>query len=879
TNSSTRKLFRAWFDNLWEESTSDLNVLSIIDEVKRNKFIYFSPKAFFVKAIKLLNKQYLLEDGVHIHNKLFDFQNLSYCIVMERLKKYGGYILANSVGLGKTYVACQTAHTYLKQNPSKRCLVIVPAKVKTEWEKHLFEFEIDNRVDLLSMGMLQKAPYGGSNNYFDYRKYALKYSLIIADEAHHFRNTTSNRRSNLENIISGNPEADLLLVSATPVNLGTIDLFQLIDLFYRGENVIKFEEQGLREIYDDTRREVRGLDDSEINRDILNRIRLIEEELSLKISWRIVQEYFQQDLEVINGGESHYKEPVIHEVKFTYPDKYKKEIFDKIVPFLQSLNYEPARLWDGEYKDEKSLTFLYKWRLYKRLESSIAAFYQSVINLRDRTKIYYTYLQKKDFLDIDSLRVTRLIDNDRMATIDQVFNSLNKSLQDKIIKRFEEDIENAEKMIDTLEDILGSVLVEKNEYDRKIERLINILYKNTEQDRPVIIFSEFTDTVNYIFNFIKNKFDKVEYIHGDSGKSKDKIIKDFKNGKINILVTTDILSEGVNIPRADTVINFDLPYNPVLLLQRAGRALRITNPKQIHIYNFTPDDDIDIELTLYETLDVRLSTILNIIGLDFMVWLLDEERVEEAYEVERNDYLENYSEYKKRFSNQNPDDLISETVPEESKIDRVLKNAIEIYSIDEELLDSYSNNDKKPFYTVLDTSEDDISYFLITEINKRITTIGQLKDSMEGFINYDENKLHLSDFNNISSLLAEKINKLKEERTSKRQIGRNLQEIINNVRQFAGEFHTEEKKDILNKIIINLENEVYDPESIIEVKKSISEIKEDYLFTSTSLDNLLDQEEDKAWEKLVLLSKQNDTNINPILTALIKYRKGGNYEI
>lgn len=262
TTSARRELFREWFDELWKQSTQDLDVLEIIDEVEEHSFLKYHPRIFFSKLIKLLNKDYLLqEEKTCTDNILLDFQNLSYYIVMERLQKYGGYILANSVGLGKSYVACQAIRSYQRENPDKKCLIVYPPRVKSEWETYVKEeFEIFDSVDMISMGKLQKTPYEDREDdyYFDHRDFAEEYSLIVVDEIHHYRNP-SNRTKNLKSIISSNPQADSLFLSATPVNLGSEDLFNIIDLFYRGENVHKFENQGLRELYDRTRQDVKKI--------------------------------------------------------------------------------------------------------------------------------------------------------------------------------------------------------------------------------------------------------------------------------------------------------------------------------------------------------------------------------------------------------------------------------------------------------------------------------------------------------------------------------------------------------------------------------------------------------------------------------------------
>ncbi|MBE0525148.1 MAG: DNA/RNA helicase, superfamily II, partial [Methanosarcinales archaeon] len=656
TTSETRELFRDWFDALWGMASKDLNMLAIIENVKESKYIYLHPMNFFTKLIHLLNKMYLLEDEVEgDENILLEFQNLSYYIVMERLQKYGGYILANSVGLGKSYVAAQAMKAYLKQNPDKRCLLIYPPRMETEWKGYLEEFGIFDHMDMISMGILQKPPYGDADEgVFDHRTYSDKYSLIVADEAHHYRNE-NNRRQNIQNLIKSNGNAEVLLLTATPVNLSSKDLFSLVDLFYQGENVSRFEGQGLRELYDTTSRELKD-SKYELNKDLLEKIKRIEKELNLKITWRIVQDHFKEDLWKLSGEKLKYEEPDTREVSFTYPDEYKEKIFDNIITFLANLKYEPAKLWDGQgYKDDKNLQFWYKWQLYKRLESSLYAFYKSVYYLKIRFALYRETLEKGVWIDRDNLdtlpfelgkqEYRAVIDETRHRVIFDSFHEQDSSIQEQILANHSSDLALIDEMLNTLKEVFGELEEIPYKDDKKIQNLKEILQDNLRDGKPTIVFSQYKDTIDYLYKSLNGDIEKIDYIHGASDKSKDKLIERFQKGDVDIILTTDILSEGVNIPRAVSVINFDLPYNPVLLVQRAGRALRITNPKKLLIYNFKPETEIDKELDLYEKLDLRLKTILDIVGLDFIVWLMDEKDIKEIHEAEKQQYLEKFGEY------------------------------------------------------------------------------------------------------------------------------------------------------------------------------------------------------------------------------------------
>ena len=879
TTSETRELFRDWFDALWGTASKDLNMLTIIENVKESKYIYQHPMNFFTKLIHLLNKRYLLEDEIEgDENILLEFQNLSYYIVMERLQKYGGYILANSVGLGKSYVAGQAMKAYLKQNPDKKCLLIYPPRMETEWKGYLEEFGISDKVDMISMGILQKPPYGEADEgVFDHRTYTDKYSLIVADEAHHYRNE-NNRRKNIQNLIKSNEKAEVLLLTATPVNLSSKDLFSLIDLFYQGENVTRFETQGLRELYDATRR---GLKDSkyELNKDLLEKIKRIEKELNLKITWRIVQDHFKEDLWKLSGEKLKYEEPDTKEVSFTYPDEYKIRIFDKIADFLKELNYEPAKLWDGQgYKDDKNLQFWYKWQLYKRLESSLYAFYKSVYYLKIRFALYRQSLEKGTWIDGDNLDILpfelgkqeyrNVIDETRHRVIFDSFHEQDSSIQEQILANHSSDLASIDGMLDTLKEVFGELEDIPYKDDKKIQKLKDILQDNLRDGKPTIVFSQYKDTIDYLYKSLNGDIEKIDYIHGGSDKSKDKLIERFQKGDVDIILTTDILSEGVNIPRAVSIINFDLPYNPVLLVQRAGRALRITNPKKLLIYNFKPEAEIDKELDLYEKLDLRLKTILDIVGLDFIVWLMDEKDIKEIHEEEKKQYLEKFGEYKERLATTDPDKLFSATLPDESKLDKVLRKAILRHHITEDVLEVISPEINKPIYTVLN-DEDDL--FLIGKTGSRIKTINEIRESLE-YVPEDARRLASVDYSKIESLITSANAEIEKERTSSSVIGRKSKKLLNDIREAKVKLESQDMRDCLDRVRELVEKQALMKDEFDKVEKVVEDIISHPSIFKESVDDSIRETED--WNNFAEISQKSLSGAEIELKAFIKYTGG-----
>jgi len=149
--------------------------------------------------------------------------------------------------------------------------------------------------------------------------------------------------------------------------------------------------------------------------------------------------------------------------------------------------------------------------------------------------------------------------------------------------------------------------------------------------KKYLIFTEYKDTLRAIKEYFKDTFkpDEIRFIEFKITKNKQSIIGKFNDSKdkLRILITTDTLSEGFNIGGTDIVVNFDIPYNPVRIIQRIGRATRLDAPKEISVFNFRPDDSIDMELNLVERMELRIKDIIRFIGVEYRIWFETEKEL------------------------------------------------------------------------------------------------------------------------------------------------------------------------------------------------------------------------------------------------------------
>jgi len=787
-----KDLYRKFFDEIWKKSTDEVENLKVIDVIREaslSEVVYLHPRDFIVNLINMLGKEYLIKNISANLSYLAEFQNMSYYLCIDKLTKYGGVILANSFGLGKTDVGCIIARYY--KELGKRILIVYPPVIEGHWKRTLKKVGLkENDVEWLSRGMLQKRD-------FDYEKYQ-GVDLIIVDEAHHFRisKPKSNRRENLENIIKINPRSHVLLITATPINTSLLDFIELLKLFVKGNYKERFETEGILVKMKEIERNVR---EKSITQVVIKKLNDLIKIFSVRIEWPDLPLYFKEDLKRIANVED-IESPDVFPVSYRYDEEIARKIFDRVVPFLGKLDFEYTKLWEKEYKEDKNLIWWYKWRLYKRLESSITAFRISLANILEKNKFLMKFLQKVATKPKYKKR-TSLFSKERLENIRDTFLALPSSKKKRILKRIEKDIDLIEKMIQNIEEIKNL-----EERDEKIKRLIKIIEK---EKKPTLIFSESRDTVIYIGRRLRKygKF-KFEMAYGgeapideETGErvkaivNKEDVEKKFNDGEFDILVTTDIMGEGVNLSRTDVVINFDLHYNPVRLIQRDGRAIRINNPKKITIYNFEPDERIDKELELCDRLAERVENIISTIGLDFLIWSVEEGKLEEVSERNRKRTIELIREYRHELATKHPEELGRRVLPKLSEEDKALREFIKFWSISEETVESHARSYRKPIFTALQkrTATD---YYVVFRYRGGIRTLGELS--------FSKNKLRLrlnkNEMEKIKSLIAEKCLELDREFLKisykrKDKLTTQLEKIIEK---------TEELKNVFEKIDVTI---------------------------------------------------------------------------
>ena len=514
-----------WFEELWAKGTEDFEKLRvaevIIEAIEKSKFndqlretfIYIEPREFFKILIKFLNADYLFEEFKK--SKLFQFQYVDFIRILNNFnsKGYKGCFLTSSVGLGKSYVAAQIAKYFIGEG--KKVLLIAPAGLvhdEAQWPQYLKEFDVYDKVNLVSMAYLQKKP-----DSFGFTKYSKNYDLIIVDEAHNYRNPDSYRNRNLRKIIDENENSKVLFLTATPINTSLDDLLALINLFQR---------KGQNPLFDKLVRDLGDLINLFRNKEYENLKKEEKEELS-KIQENIEKELFVKSTrETIKTSKEYINElkaftgiditklidPDSQEIRYELDSRYRNIVTD-IVSFITSLSAAHLKILDPEKGTH--LGGFFKWILYKRFESDISAYYLTLKRLsKKNTMIQFAiekqnvkYLEDEGYGDDEDTEfdVNVRFNEEFKLKLNDIINKIKIGRGTEYIEIFT-DLKKDTDMIDNEIQKIEPFLKEANgilfKNDQKLNQLSNII--NLNKNKKLLIFTEYKDTLNTIREYFKN---------------------------------------------------------------------------------------------------------------------------------------------------------------------------------------------------------------------------------------------------------------------------------------------------------------------------------------------------------------------------------------
>ena len=558
--------------------------------------------------------------------KRLKYQEQAVLNAKKILEEYGGVFISDVVGLGKTYVAAMLA-----KQLDGRTLVIAPPVLLNRnnpgsWPNVFSDFHIP--AEFISIGKLDEA-----------RKLVQEreYKNIIIDESHRFRNESTISYEKLAEICRGKR---IILISATPYNNSPKDILAQIKLFQNARKSTIPGVPDLERFFGQLEERLKKIDRHkdynrflEIAKDNAKEIRdKVLKYLMVRRTRSEIEKYFKEDLEK-NG----IKFPEVEDPRPFYyqlsdeEDRIFMETVRLITQEFKYTRYTPLlylnkKIKPIEEQSQRNLGGFMKVLLVKRLESSFYAFRKTV----DRfIKSYEMFIKEyengnvyisKDYIN----KIFELVDKGDDEAIQKLIDEgkAQRFSSSDFKPKFGRDLQNDLEILNQIKSMWEEI-----KRDPKIEKLLYELKNNPIlKSKKIIIFTESKETAEYLTEKINKDFGKeiALLFHGSSPEYiKDKVIENFdararnKKDDYRILVSTEVLSEGVNLHRSNIVINYDIPWNPTKLMQRVGRVNRIDTPfDKIYTFNFFPTKQAESEIELTKIARSKIEAFLTLLGGD-----------------------------------------------------------------------------------------------------------------------------------------------------------------------------------------------------------------------------------------------------------------------
>lgn len=560
------------------------------------------------------------------------------------INQYGGVFISDVVGLGKTFMG-----TMICQELHGSTLVIAPPHLIDEsnpgsWENAFKDFGFRSKdYECKSKGIIDQIAA---------KKMYERFDNILIDEAHNYRNEDTSTYTALSEICKNKK---VILVTATPYNNSPKDLLSQIKLFQQTKNSTIPNMHNIEFFFNQLEANLKKYDRKEHPKEYLRvskeNAKAIRERLLKYIMVRRtrqeVQQYYGKDLE--SQGMKFPKALDPKPIYYQFDEK-ENDTFDDTLHILGSI-FSFARYRPLDYlKDQKRLKSIDKIRqsnitkfmkilVIKRLESSYFAFKKTIERLIES---YERFIGQYDsgtvFISKKNLqKVLDLIEKGDEESI----NAINTMVEDGEVEKYPIEDFKESFIVDLQYDLENLKRIQNNwkliETDSKIERFKELVNEDeTLRKNKIIIFTESKDTSLYLSESLKTSFkDRIFHFTGDSSHNeREEVLRNFDNNSkdpkdlYDVLITTDVLAEGVSLHRCNVVVNYDIPWNPTRIMQRVGRINRVDTPhKTLHTFNFFPTEKADDEIGLKANATSKIGAFISLLGVDAKL-LTDEEEVE-----------------------------------------------------------------------------------------------------------------------------------------------------------------------------------------------------------------------------------------------------------
>ena len=695
------------FESLWNDKNKLQDVTDIVIDNMISVYNENSPESIYFLILYHVFSEFLNDISTDelpneatgfkqskIWNMLYDFQRDAVLAIINKLERYNGCILADSVGLGKTFTALAVVKYY--ENRNKSVLVLCPKKLAENWNTYKDNY-VNNpiAVDRLNYDVLfhtDLSRLGGFSNGLDLNRLNWgNYDLVVIDESHNFRNGVGTHANTVENryvklmdkIIRAGVKTKVLMLSATPVNNRFIDLKNQLAIAYEGDTSLIDNKLGTKKSIDEIFRQAQRAFNAWSELDIADRttdalLKTLDfdffellDSVTIARSRKHIEKYYDTadigkfptrkkpislrpvltNLESATNYNQIYEELSKLSLCIYTPSNY---IFpSKIQKYIDLTHNKGNEL--TQTGREQGIRKLMSVNLLKRLESSVNSFQltlQRIYNLINDTvdKINRFEQYGTSSIDMYESSDTEWDIDDSNTEYFTVGNKVQIDLADMDYKSWRSELTSD---IEVLNGLMSMLNVITPKYDGKLQSLLKVISEKIENpininNKKVLIFSAFSDTAEYLYEhvsvYIKEKYGlNTAVITGSiDGKttiksfkatlnnvltcfspiSKDKaVLLPDSDDEIDVLIATDCISEGQNLQDCDCVINYDIHWNPVRIIQRFGRVDRIgSRNESIQLVNFWPDMDLDEYINLKGRVETRMKiSIMSSTGDDDLI--------------------------------------------------------------------------------------------------------------------------------------------------------------------------------------------------------------------------------------------------------------------
>jgi len=660
-----------WFDELWAES-QDFDE-SLMNEMQQSWALApVRPYDIYMKTLYALVKDRLEDDedrGIlwddEITKQLANFQKVAVHQAVQIIRDYRGAFVADVVGLGKSFIGAAIVK-HFERTDHARPLILCPAPLIEMWENYNETYELNANV--LSIGYLFEHSTGSGNLLLDSVKYKDR-DFILIDESHNFRYTGTQRYKVVQDYMAANPSRRCCLLTATPRNKSAWDVYSQIKLFHQDDKTeLPVDPPDIKQYFKLIEKGERKLPDLLAHilirrtRNFILRWYGFDSETHQPVDPARFRDYLEGRCRAyveVAGRHQFFPKRHLETIDYSIEDTYQG-LYQELRGYLgkpekDSSKGEPPKRpgnyltfaryglfrYVNEDKRKKepyaslhragaNLRGLIRVLLFKRFESSVYAFQQTIKRLL-RTHETFLKALEAGFVPAGEEAQSILYDPseqeeaDLMTELEKV--STRYKVEDFNAVQLRSHIEHDVAILRKIQALVEPITPEK---DAKLQVLLQRLKEKPLSEGKRLIFTQYADTARYLYDNINpdGQDEKIEVIFSGD-KSKFRLVGRFSpksnpeyqwgpnDIELNTVIATDVLSEGLNLQDCDKIINYDLHWNPVLLIQRFGRIDRIGNEYDaVFGFNFLPETGIERNLNLRQKLASRIAEIHETIGED-----------------------------------------------------------------------------------------------------------------------------------------------------------------------------------------------------------------------------------------------------------------------